>query len=84
MSSGGVQQSLAESSAVADIPDRIVLARHLELQGRGFKRPVRYVVLVLLAAFLVLGLLNVFGLDDVQWAVMETSGAISFSKKPDA
>lgn len=61
MSRKGVQQALDESRAVADIPDRIVLARHLELQGQGFKRPVRYVLLVLIGAFLVLGLLNVFG-----------------------
>jgi uncharacterized membrane protein YcaP (DUF421 family) len=27
---------------------------------------------------------NIAKLDDVQWAVMETSGAISFIKKPDA
>ena len=61
MSSGGVRRALAESRAVADVPDRIVLRRHLELRGWGFKRPVRYVLLVLLGAFLVLGLFNVFG-----------------------
>jgi hypothetical protein len=61
MSSEGLQRLPAESSAVADIPDRIVLVRHLELHGWGFKRLFRYAVLVLIGLFLVLGLLNVFG-----------------------
>jgi hypothetical protein len=46
---------------VADIPDRIVLDRHRDLGGLGFNRPVRYVLLALLGAVLVLGLANVFG-----------------------
>jgi hypothetical protein len=46
---------------MADIPDRIVLRRHLELHSHGFDRPVRYVLLGLLGAFLLLGLFNVFG-----------------------
>ena len=46
---------------MADIPDRIVLERHLELRTWGFYRPIRYVVVGLLGAFLLLGLLNVFG-----------------------
>lgn len=46
---------------MADVPDRIVLRRHLELGGPGFNRPARYALLALLGAFLVLGLANVFG-----------------------
>jgi hypothetical protein len=46
---------------VAEIPDRIVLRRHLELQSYGFNRPVRYALLTLIGAFLILGLFNVFG-----------------------
>src|SRR6266496_4355143 len=46
---------------MADIPDRIVLRRHLELRSWGFFRPIRYVLLALLAAFLLLGLFGVFG-----------------------
>jgi hypothetical protein len=46
---------------MADIPDRIVLKRHRELESIAFTRPVRYVLLALLGAFLVLGLLNAFG-----------------------
>jgi hypothetical protein len=45
----------------ADIPDRIVLKRHLDLTGPGFNRRVRRTLLVLLAGLLVLGLFNVFG-----------------------
>jgi hypothetical protein len=61
MSSAGLQRAFAESSAVSDIPDRIVLVRHLELHAWGFKRPARYALLGLIGAFLVLGLFNVFG-----------------------
>jgi len=50
-----------EIHPVADVPDRIVLARHRDLQGHGHRRPVRYVLIGLLAAFLLLGVFNVFG-----------------------
>lgn len=46
---------------MGEIPYGIVLKRHRDLHGVGFNRPVRYTVLLLLAAVLVLGLLNVFG-----------------------
>jgi hypothetical protein len=46
---------------MASLPDGISLDRHRELRGPGFNRPVRYVVLGLLAAFLLLGLFNLFG-----------------------
>jgi hypothetical protein len=46
---------------MADIPDRIVLRRHRDLQGWGRFRRVRYIVIALLLAFLAAGLLNVFG-----------------------
>ena len=44
-----------------DVPDQIDLDRHLELAGRGFSRPVRWVLIALTSIVLVLGLLNVFG-----------------------
>jgi hypothetical protein len=46
---------------MGDIPDQIVLKRHLDLEGPGFHRRVRHVILALIALFLVLGLFNVFG-----------------------
>jgi hypothetical protein len=46
---------------MASLPDGISLERHRELGGPGFNRPVRWVILALLVAFLVLGLFNVFG-----------------------
>jgi hypothetical protein len=46
---------------MADIPDRIVLRRHRDLEGWGRFRRVRYVVIALLLVFLAAGLLNVFG-----------------------
>jgi hypothetical protein len=46
---------------MADLPDRLDAARHRELAGRRYMRPARYVVLGLVAAVVVLGLLNVFG-----------------------
>lgn len=46
---------------MADIPDRIVLKRHRDLEGRQRQIWWRHGIVVLLAAFLVLGLLNVFG-----------------------
>jgi hypothetical protein len=46
---------------MADIPDRIVLKRHLDLQGSGFNRRVRRILLALVGVFLLAGLLNVFG-----------------------
>jgi hypothetical protein len=50
-----------ETSLVADVPEQIDLERHRELTSLGFNRPVRYVLLTLLVAFVLLGLLNVFG-----------------------
>jgi hypothetical protein len=46
---------------MADIPDRIVLRRHRDLQGWGRFRWLRYVVIGALVVFLVAGLLNAFG-----------------------
>jgi hypothetical protein len=46
---------------MGDIPDRIVLKRHRELDSLGFNRPVRYAILTVIGALLVLGLFNVFG-----------------------
>jgi hypothetical protein len=46
---------------MADVPDQIVVRRHVDLTGPGFHRGVRRVILGLIAVFLVLGLANVFG-----------------------
>jgi hypothetical protein len=46
---------------MADLPDRLDARRHIELHGYGFNRTARYTVLTLLGAFILLGLLNVFG-----------------------
>jgi hypothetical protein len=47
--------------SMADIPDRIVLRRHRDLEGWGRFRRGRYVVIGALVAFLAAALLNVFG-----------------------
>jgi hypothetical protein len=46
---------------MADLPDRLDVARNIELRSYGFNAVGRRLVLVLLAAVLVLGLLNTFG-----------------------
>jgi len=46
---------------VADIPDRIVLERHRDLDGRGHHIWYRRALVALLLVFLLLGLFNVFG-----------------------
>jgi hypothetical protein len=46
---------------MADVPDRIVLKRHRDLEGRDRRIWWRHGIVALLAVFLVLGLLNVFG-----------------------
>jgi len=46
---------------MASLPHGLSLERHRELRGPGFNRPVRWIVLALLVAFLLLGLFNVFG-----------------------
>jgi hypothetical protein len=46
---------------MAEVPDRIVLERHRDLEGRQWRIWWRHGIVALLAAFLVLGLLNVFG-----------------------
>ena len=52
---------LPNSASMASFPDGISLDRHRELTGPGFNRPVRYVLLGLLVAFLLLGAFNLFG-----------------------
>jgi hypothetical protein len=60
-SAGRTARCPTETCVVADVPDRIDLSVHRDLRGLAFQRPVRYALLGLLAAFLVLGLFNVFG-----------------------
>ena len=51
-----------ESRCVAvDVPDFIDLERHRELVGRSSSRPIRWVLIGLTCALLLLGLLNVYG-----------------------
>jgi hypothetical protein len=60
----------------ADIPDKIVLKRHRDLVGRRHQIWWRHAIVLLIAAFLVLGLLNVFG--QAQSATKVESGPVSF------
>ena len=60
-SHGGCALRPPNSRVMADQPQGIVLGRHRELSGPGFNRPVRFVLLGLLAAFLLLGAFNLFG-----------------------
>jgi hypothetical protein len=60
-SGGGWTTQPPKSGVMASLPDGIALERHRELSGPGFNRPVRWVVLALLVAFLLLGAFNVFG-----------------------
>jgi hypothetical protein len=46
---------------MGEIPERIVLDRHLHLRGPGFNRGVRRLILGLVGILLLLGLANVFG-----------------------
>jgi hypothetical protein len=61
MSSAGVDPWPAELGDVSEIPQGIVLKRHRDVQTAGFNRAVRYALLGLVGALLLLGLLNVFG-----------------------
>jgi hypothetical protein len=47
--------------AVADVPDRLTLRRHRDLEGRERRPWARWILLTLLAVLLILGLLNLFG-----------------------
>ncbi len=65
----------ANLSHVAAAPDTLTLKRHRDLEGRRFYVPVRRVLLGLLAALLILALLNLFGQRPVS-----TSAATSAAK----
>ena len=54
-------QDREQLAAVADIPDRIVLERDRDMEGRPSVIWVRRGILTLLVVFLVLGAFNVFG-----------------------
>ena len=49
------------SPAMADIPDRIVLKRDRDLEGRPSRPWIRRALMTILVAFLLLGAANVFG-----------------------
>src|SRR5438309_8473513 len=60
--SRGIRAVTAESTlSMVDVPDRLKLDRHRDLAGRMAGVRWRRGLLTLLAAFLVLGALNVFG-----------------------
>jgi hypothetical protein len=56
-----VLPSSEQIHGVAGAPDSLVLKRHRDLEGRSWGIVARRVLLALLGAFLVAGLLNVFG-----------------------
>src|SRR3954469_10583619 len=57
----GLPTGRANRIGMADIPDQIVLKRHRDLVGMTHRIWIRRGLLALLAAFLVVGLVNVFG-----------------------
>jgi hypothetical protein len=59
---------------MADAPQGIVLRQNRELHSQAFNRPVRWALLSVLCAFLLLGLLNVFG-QRPQTQVLDTPAA---------
>jgi hypothetical protein len=61
-------------------PEAIDLARDCDLRGRGKDLWIRRSLLALIALIPLLALFDA-SLDQVQWAVLETSGAIRFIKK---
>lgn len=48
---------------MSDLPDGIDLSRHRDFEGKGSGQALRHLFLVLLLAFVVAALLNVFGAD---------------------
>jgi hypothetical protein len=56
-----VRRSANESAMAAAVPDKIILKRDRDLEGRASRIWVRRGVVVLLLVFLLLGALNVFG-----------------------
>jgi hypothetical protein len=50
-----------EPGLVVDVPDTIDLERHRDLVGRSASKPLRWLLIGLMSAVLLLGLLNVFG-----------------------
>src|SRR3954464_472535 len=61
MSSRTARRARRTNTAMADIPDRIIIKRHLDLEGRRHQIWWRHAIVALLAVFLALGLANVFG-----------------------
>ena len=62
MSSREVEGSTPRTHrGMAEVPDRIDLRTHRDLQSWAFNRPTRYVILALVAAVCVAGLFNLFG-----------------------
>jgi hypothetical protein len=64
---------------MADVPDAIVLKRDRDLEGRQTDIWVPRVVMALVAAKARAS--QIASLEDVQWAVFEPTGAISFIPK---
>jgi hypothetical protein len=51
----------ANETEVTDVPDRIDLKTHRDLESWVYNRPIRYAILAVVGAVLVLGIFNVFG-----------------------
>ena len=62
---------------MTDVPDGLVLRRHRDLEGIHTKPWPRRATLVTLVAFLVLGLLNVFGQRPATWAATSPAAKLT-------
>jgi hypothetical protein len=64
---------------VAGIPEHIDLQRHRDLRSVAFNRPVRWVLLATIGAFILLGLLNAFGQRPQTFALDTPAASLELS-----
>jgi hypothetical protein len=62
-----------------DVPQGLTLAHHRDLEGRESRPRVRRLLLAVLAAFLALGLLNVFGQRETESSAVVPQGRLDVS-----
>jgi hypothetical protein len=67
---------------MADIPDRIVLKRDRDLEGRAWEIWVRRILFLLLPAVAVLGLLNIFGQRPTSTTEAVSAASLKLSAPP--
>ena len=67
---------------MADIPDRIVLKRDRDLEGRAWEIWVRRLLFLLLPALAILGLLNVFGQRPTSTTEAASAASLKLSAPP--